>query len=299
MQFEGLRSRPTIKPQVMMNRKSLRNWELALGPLQVTSLLGLVMGSMVCAFALGYFSGRRNGFDLAREADLTTAMRLPIVESASRDAIQSDEIYAKLNENSIAKITLDSESGKEEPQKLEPIKTIEESPILAKTESTENITAAASAIPPKADSNNPSQDTNIKPKVDTLPVKETESAKSVKKVTVEKKTEPAKTAIEKPATTKIIPSSQSESPKKEALTLNPGWYAQVAAPRKREDAEAVISKLRGSGFQATIETAEIRGQSYYRVLVGPEKSAELSKRLVAQLSRESYVKGTPFVKQVR
>jgi cell division septation protein DedD len=78
-----------------------------------------------------------------------------------------------------------------------------------------------------------------------------------------------------------------------------GWFAQLAAPHRLEDADNLAQRLRGSGVPVIIERANIRGQEYFRVLVGPEQNKEQADRLVEQLRRESYVKAEPFIMRVR
>jgi len=78
-----------------------------------------------------------------------------------------------------------------------------------------------------------------------------------------------------------------------------GWFAQIVAPRSHEEAETMASKLRQSGFAVVIENARVRGEEYFRVLVGPEESRQQAERLLAQLKREPYVKGEPFIRMVR
>jgi len=78
-----------------------------------------------------------------------------------------------------------------------------------------------------------------------------------------------------------------------------GWFAQVAAPRKLKDADILAKKLKGSGFSTVIETANVRGQDYFRVLVGPEENRKQAQLLVDQLKRESYIPGEPFLRLVR
>ena len=77
-----------------------------------------------------------------------------------------------------------------------------------------------------------------------------------------------------------------------------GWFAQVAAPRRSDDANFLARQLRKSGFSAIVETAKVNGQEYYRVLVGPERSREQTNRLVKQLMREPYMQGDPFPRYV-
>lgn len=81
--------------------------------------------------------------------------------------------------------------------------------------------------------------------------------------------------------------------------LSKGWFAQVAAPRKRTDADAIVSKLRSSGFRVSIENANVRGEEYFRVMVGPEDNRQMAERLVDQLKREKYLKSDPFVRLVK
>lgn len=78
-----------------------------------------------------------------------------------------------------------------------------------------------------------------------------------------------------------------------------GWFAQVAAPKEREDADELAAKLRSSGFVVVIENAQVRGEAYYRVLVGPEESRNQAEILIKQLKRERYLDGEPFLRMVK
>jgi cell division septation protein DedD len=81
--------------------------------------------------------------------------------------------------------------------------------------------------------------------------------------------------------------------------LPAGWFAQVAAPRQLKDAEELSRKLKSSGFKIMIEQANVRGEEYFRVLVGPEDSRSHAQELLGQLGRESYLRGEPFLRLVR
>jgi cell division septation protein DedD len=81
--------------------------------------------------------------------------------------------------------------------------------------------------------------------------------------------------------------------------LPSGYFAQVAAPKKLNEAEAVAKKLKRSGFPVVVETASVNGQSFYRVLVGPEENKVQAERLVSQLQSESYVASKPFIRKVK
>lgn len=78
-----------------------------------------------------------------------------------------------------------------------------------------------------------------------------------------------------------------------------GWYAQVAAPKKMDDVNALSRNLKASGFAVVIEAAEVRGENYYRILVGPEQNKTQADILLKQLKRESYIKGEPFIRMVK
>ena len=78
-----------------------------------------------------------------------------------------------------------------------------------------------------------------------------------------------------------------------------GWFAQVAAPKKGQDAEKIASQLKRSGFQVVIEDAQVRGEQYYRILVGPENNRKEAEVLLGQLKREDYLQGEPFIRMVK
>jgi cell division septation protein DedD len=78
-----------------------------------------------------------------------------------------------------------------------------------------------------------------------------------------------------------------------------GYFAQVAAPKNLSDAESVARKLKKSGFPVVVEIANVRGEEYYRVLVGPEQNRVHADRLVGQLRSERYLSGPPFIRQVK
>jgi len=82
-------------------------------------------------------------------------------------------------------------------------------------------------------------------------------------------------------------------------SLPAGWYAQVAAPQRREDANRLAGRLRASGFPVVVETAQVRGQQYFRVLAGPEKGRNQAEQLVGQLKRERYLNADPFIRMVK
>jgi DedD protein len=79
-------------------------------------------------------------------------------------------------------------------------------------------------------------------------------------------------------------------------SLPKGWFAQVAAPKRLSEAEAMATKLKRSGFPVLIERANVRGEEYFRVVVGPESDRVQVDRLIAQVKREGY---SPFPRAVK
>ena len=81
--------------------------------------------------------------------------------------------------------------------------------------------------------------------------------------------------------------------------LAKGWYAQIVAQKSVNDADAIGQILKGSGFSVVIEKADVRGERYYRLLVGPEDSKTEAERLITQLKREKSLRSEPFLRVVK
>jgi len=81
--------------------------------------------------------------------------------------------------------------------------------------------------------------------------------------------------------------------------VSSGYFAQVAAPKKMSDAQGIAQRLKKSGFPVVIEPFSNGGQSFYRVLVGPEENKVQADRLVSQLKGENYLPGAPFIRKYK
>jgi cell division septation protein DedD len=90
----------------------------------------------------------------------------------------------------------------------------------------------------------------------------------------------------------------SESNNLVRKVLPPGYFAQVSAPKKLSEAESVAKRLKRAGFPVVVESASVKGESFYRVLVGPEENKVQAERLVSQLQSESFVASKPFIRKV-
>lgn len=78
-----------------------------------------------------------------------------------------------------------------------------------------------------------------------------------------------------------------------------GWFAQVAAPKKKSDADALSTKLRESGLPVMIETAQVRGEQYFRVLVGPADSRDGAEGMGKKVKAKKIVSSDPFVRLIK
>lgn len=141
--------------------------------------------------------------------------------------------------------------------------------------------------------------------------KDGEAAAALEPTQAPANTPPARPTVKATPTQKSVPTvaptkAPKETPAEESSreatvrsVLPDGWFAQVAAPKKLSEAEAMVQKLRKAGFAVVVESANVRGENYYRVVVGPEASRVQAERLVEQLKRESSISGNPFVRRVR
>jgi len=331
----SLRTHPTVKQSVAMNMKGLRKWEVKFGLVQTFILVGLVTGSMAGAFYFGFYSGQDAGYERAYSSGLGNAPRIPIAvselpPSASQDAVS--EVYARLHDNvakpgagaanaavggeELAAIAqseavdspIDVEAGAlTDPIDEESLGQIESQPIVpggaskavdSAAPTLGNVIDGRAAVAIKPDDSAKSTGSAGKASLKSLapaviaPNNETQQ----QKVTVKERVEPVakvqaaeKAVVEKPTNDKNLVRS----------ILPKGWFAQVAAPRKRADAEVIAKRLKSSGFGVMIESANVRGQEYFRVVVGPEQSRTQVDRLVTQLKRETYIEGEPFPRLVK
>lgn len=341
----GPRTRPTVQSLATMNKRNLQQWELRLGLVQLVILLGVVTGSMACAFYIGFSSGRSVGFESALERSLANAARLPIgAENAANHEEATSDVYAKLSQPAVLEGEGKDASGKEIEVPLGSIKTADADTAEKDLAAWHDDAAAGASAKSGAlgvdsvyRSGESAAAKNTKLAMNQLEAEQSSTRAAEGKKTlgslVESKsqTEAKKTEIEKSnplnttsttsakstseaakllpptkvETAKAVEKQTAKAPVKEknsALVrevLPSGWFAQIAAPRKMQDANALAGKLKASGFPVMIEVARVRGDEYYRVLVGPESNRARAERLVGQLKRESYIQSDPFLRVVK
>jgi DedD protein len=80
------------------------------------------------------------------------------------------------------------------------------------------------------------------------------------------------------------------APQPVAATLQ-GWVIQVASFSKQDNADEVAGKLRSAGFDTRIEQAQVKGQTVYRVQVGPEADKARAEALLQRIRSTVQLKG--------
>jgi len=308
-----------------MGKRTVHNWELRLRLTQVLVLTGAVTGGMACSYYLGFFSGREIGVQLALANSAVNVARLPVIPPLQREEGEEDtsEVYAKLNAEKALDITPNSqgENGEEVPELTTIQTTAEGQPVVThpQPEDTTSATPESPSFDPelvaKAAGGDPAtltpepaepkagENKVVEPKAgETKPPEEkTKEVKKEEKKKEDKKEEKKEAKLEP----KLTPPAKKEPEpglridQKETNALPRGWFAQVAARQKEGEARQIAERLRSSGFPVVVESADVNGERYYRILVGPEDSKPTADRLVGQLKREPYIQGNPFVRAVR
>jgi len=346
MNIPGPRTSPTIKPMAAARSGSLRSWELRLGVVQVVMLLGMAMGSMVCAFYLGLHSGQTIGFESAVARANAATPRLPIpaehLDGAGEEDAGAFDVYARLNESvqesvvipdPLARPSGGAASGDvlgnngvfEKPAvggdvtgavpELGSIKSVDTAPLIEASAAEAEVSgddtraadkvltagllesAAARSAAVKAEeaasADRPETPSRAAP-IDTGTTTTTAAVVNRAVLPDHKAPAPGEEKIEAPSPPKLV----SDAPRV-GVVIPKGWYVQAAAPRQLQEANALAGKLRKSGFPVTIENARVRGEEYYRILVGPEGARAQADVLLKQLRRESYLPADPFIRMVK
>lgn len=319
-----------------MDSKDPNKWELRLGLLHVVIILGITTGIMTSIFFVGFFTGRHNGYDMALNAGIANTVKYPIaaqdLEQEDAEAVASD-VYAKLSETRDQKPAV--EHGKEEAvPSLGSIESTDTSPVhenLPADGASGNLNPEHEGAEPHRVAEESGQDQPSR--TEEVPLINpsgsvarrdavqrtlgealddgTESgapvavavtpAATVTPRPVQKTPTPAPAAVKQASTPtpRPTPKKPTPVPTKASTVAGKGWFAQVAAPKKREDANELSSRLRQSGFNVMIEVADVRGERYFRVLVGPEANRAQADQLIGQLKRERYIQSDPFARLIK
>lgn len=282
--------------------KSISKRKIEVGLFPIVILLGIACGLMFCSFLLGFSAGNKVGFNEAREDSLKRMAKLPVGEVIQNDITKSEksEVYTKLQKKSEK---LDSNPEGSNPEGSNPEgSNLEGSNPGSKSKSlllNDLLANKKEDLPAQEDDDSNGEVETI----GSLIKKNKEKKEDIKEKEIQVVNNRDIPKFEK----KIEVKKQKEVKKKElgvsrknyiVKVIPKGWYAQVAAPTKIEEANALAEKLHSSGFRLVVEKALINDNTYFRVLVGSEENRTQALRLVDQLVREPYIKTTPFVRKI-
>jgi DedD protein len=122
----------------------------------------------------------------------------------------------------------------------------------------------------------PPRRTTARPELAPLPVPASRSPSSKPKPAAPK----VAASTPKPASKPVV------KPADQPVEQKSSWVIQVASLGNAETAANLQKKLQKAGFSAFVEKAEVRGKSYYRVRVGPQKNRAAAERMAAKLRQQ-------------
>lgn len=330
------RTWPTVRTNQGMTEisDSNKSWELRIGIVQTVLLLGLITGSMVVAYGFGFISGQKAGFESALASNINSTVRIPITSDTKTELASNDNDTDNLAPDaesappgSLAKLGGDlPNAATENADSTEALPELSEMKTTA-AEALPEQAPASNALP--ADNDLLNREKTFAKAAEVHPTahdvakvgaaqkgSQSEASGNGKtladlfpkknEVVVAKENHIAKVE-EKPLAKVVEPvlaETEAAPPKTENRSLIKdilprGWFAQVAAPHVQKDAEKLAGRLKSSGFSVSIERAQVKGEEYFRVMVGPEDNRGQAETLVKQLRRESYLTSEPFLRQVK
>jgi len=267
-------------------------WEIRLSLGQLLVLWSVVAGTMLMVFLFGLYAGREQGVQAALEGSSGEAMRLPVANDAG--ALKADTSPLASLSDAPSAAPIDTEAHK--VSETAPSIAHDEAPATAPKDSEIALAGlnpektGTSSAPVKAEV----QDSALGNKVE----------KVAKATVLETKPSSAEIATESaPALSSeklLTKAEKNEAPKTvRAGSLSPGWYLQVAAARTSKEATGIGRKLRAAGLAAVVESAEVKGAAYYRVVLGPYASKDAAWNMRKAALASNAAKGEPFLKQVK
>ncbi|MCI5066498.1 SPOR domain-containing protein [bacterium] len=303
---------------------------LSLGFSQAVVLLGVILGGFGVSYVLGLRSGQVHRFNEYASQALERMPRLAVDEEQEPEQVSNElvaEVYAKLQDNTPERALFDDEPARgdkrarqgEKPRDAEEIAPVRIVPL-----SEERSTNAANKkvlgdlqggasdgaksgdgalqrqpsaktvkeeVKPSKASRNAGSGATLGGLFELTNEQKPEAEEGKKGVTLTPPLQPRRKEVAAP----VAPNAPSGS-----ATLPRGWYVQLAALENEAEALRLLQQLHKNGFlEAKIQTARVRGTTYHRVLVGPEKNTVFAKRLRDQLAREPYVAFKPYLKNIR
>jgi cell division septation protein DedD len=262
-------------------------FELRLGAKLIACFAGVITALVVCAYYLGLIAGRSIGFESALRDSASQLARIPFDPSVPQEGnwdreMQStaQDIFARLN------------SEKLTPKKEDPKQGVQVGEMLANR----------SVTLPNEEGLSDEKAKNIeKAGIDKALASKNGVGADMQLGTDSKPDQPTKSAQVK-VFGRTFEKGDEEGAERRAIDtarLPVGYFVQVASSANMKDLEPLSRKLKASGFPVVVEEHGARTGRIFRILVGPEETSKTASRLAAQVARESYVNGKPFLRSVK
>ncbi len=287
----------------------LRLWQIVLIWILTLALLSL-------SFSFGYGAGRAEGFRRAIASYSRDAVRMPIVRPLTPPGLSPDAIVEKAGTEQLAASVLEPPAGipKAGSSPLdEPIIDFKTSDSLPRLPTAKETTSEEQKVgklsPAQSDApmglkskpalsdvaNNSTADKPIEPKGKA--VYSLGPEKPVAIIPAKKDMQPEPVAPRPPVPTVERPKPKPETETPAQGKLKSGWYVQAAAAKSKGEADELISKLRKSGVSAFIQSAVVRKNLYFRVVIGPFPAKNDARQVEQKVRALGLSKGDPFLRE--
>lgn len=332
---EDNNGRPSMTARRGDGRGNGRGWDIRLGALQVAVWLGLAIGAIFGAYFIGFLSGRYVGFEAARTASGVEVPKLALNEEfPEKNQKGWDSVYGQLGGSAVVGSEVKKPVEAQKPQVPDQriVKAVQESrqEVAPKPQQAEPAVAARRDPISDPDAIFNQDLGGSQALVDDAPTKEISGTGGEVRVlgreadVVEgtgaeleergaipgslkgappQEVAPKKSAVVEPDLSAPAKVTKPVETKKEKVSvvkrLPKGYFAQVAAPKTKGEAEDLARRLRKSGFPVVVEDNSTGRSPFYRVMVGPEDNKVQADRMLGQLKREKYLDGKIFVRQVK
>jgi cell division septation protein DedD len=290
--------------------------------------LGLAIGAIFGSYFIGFFSGRYVGFETARTASGVEVPKLALTEEfPDKQQKGWDNVYGKLGgsavvgqdekpeasakpqvpDQRIAKAVQERKeqesAGVDEPA----ISSVVKRDPLSDQDAifTQDLGGGAAGIDesPSKEISGKGGEVRVLGREGDLVEQDTKKGGAAAEGGVAKKAPAVADEEVVPTKPKTPTETKAKEPVKEKVSvvkrLPKGYFAQVAAPKTRAEAEELSRRLKKSGFPVVIEDNSTGRSPFYRVMVGPEDNKVQADRMLGQLKREKYLDGKLFVRQVK
>jgi DedD protein len=127
----------------------------------------------------------------------------------------------------------------------------------------------------------------VAPAPQSAPEPQSQPAPAPRTTTKASESSPEPESKSRPAPAESAPSADPAAGPKPVPDGVRAWVIQVASLRSAEAARALQEQLRAMGYPAFVEQAQVQGQRYYRVRVGPEVERARADRLAERIAGDT------------